>query len=85
MNRETASKWIHENVLGSLEVQEMLLITRSRLKALVDEGKLNPIKELKREKLFWKGDVMALKRQYLKEPKSNLYKNKHSKEDLKNV
>lgn len=74
MNRETASVFINSNVLGSQEVQEILKITRSRLKALVDEGKLKPIKQLTRENLFWLPDVEALKKLYLKDKKSNLYK-----------
>ncbi len=74
MNRETASAFINSNVLGSQEVQEILMVTRSRLKALVDEGKLKPIKQLTRENLFWLPDVEALKKLYLKDKKSNLYK-----------
>jgi hypothetical protein len=74
MNRATAKDFISTNVLGSQEVQEMLKVTRSRLKALVDEGKLKPIKQLSRENLFWLPDVEALKKLYLKDKKSNLYK-----------
>ena len=53
MNREAFKKLIDSNLLGSNDVQEILLINRSRLKALIDCGKLNPIKELKRESLFF--------------------------------
>ena len=74
MNREAASEFINSNVLGSQEVQEILKITRSRLKALVDDGRLKPIKQLTRENLFWLPDVEALKNLYLKDKKSNLYK-----------
>ncbi len=75
MKREAAAEFVSTNVLGSQEVQEALLITRSRLKALVDEHKLVPIKKLQRENLFWADDVEQLKKQYLKDKKSNLYKN----------
>lgn len=79
MKRETAKEFINNMVLGSLEVQEALLITRSRLKALVDEEKLVPIKKLQRENLFWADDVEQLKKQYLKDKKSNLYKQQNLK------
>lgn len=70
MKKELAAKMI----LGSLEVQEMLFINRSRLKAFVDEGKLQPMKELKRENLFWLLDVEALKAELLLDSRSNIYK-----------
>jgi hypothetical protein len=75
MNRDAFKKLIDSNLLGSNDVQEMLLINRSRLKALVDSGKLTPIKELKREMLFWLGDVEALKKEMLLDSRTNLYKN----------
>jgi hypothetical protein len=75
MNREAIQKMLDSNLLGSNDVQEILLITRPRLKALVDCGKLNPIKELKRESLFWLPDVEALKKEMLLDSRTNLYKN----------
>ena len=63
-----------ENILGSNDVQEILCINRSRLKALVDCGKLSPIKELKRESLFWKPDVDSLKNEMKKDSRTNLFK-----------
>lgn len=77
MKKELAAKM----VLGSNEVQEMLMIGKSRLKALVDEGKLKPMKELKREYLFWLPEVEAFKQDLLLDSRSNLYK--HSKGDAK--
>jgi hypothetical protein len=74
MNRESVKKILDSNLLGSNDVQEILLINRSRLKALVDCGKLNPIKELKRESLFWLPDVEALKKEMLLDSRTNLYK-----------
>jgi hypothetical protein len=65
---------IQDFILGSLEVQEKLLVNRSRLKALVDAGRLKPIKELKREMLFWAPDVERLKNEMIKNSKTNLYK-----------
>lgn len=61
-------------ILGSTEVQEMLLINRSRLAALVQEGKLTPFKQLKNEKLFYLPDVESFKKELLKDTRSNIYK-----------
>lgn len=74
MNRTAAADFIQMNVLGSQDVQDALAISRARLKALVDEGKLHPIKELQREKLFWLPDVERLKSLMLKDKRSNLFK-----------
>jgi hypothetical protein len=74
LNREAIKKILDSNLLGSNDVQEVLLINRSRLKALVDCGKLTPIKELKRESLFWLPDVEALKKEMLLDSRTNLYK-----------
>lgn len=74
MKREAAKDFIITNVLGSHDVQEMLLINRSRLKALVDAKKIIPIKELKRESLFYLPDVEQLKKEMLLDSRTNLYK-----------
>jgi hypothetical protein len=81
MKKELAAKMI----LGSLEVQEMLFINRSRLKAFVDEGKLQPMKELKREKLFWLPDVEALKAELLLDSRSNVYKHLKRGDSIKHA
>jgi hypothetical protein len=81
MKRETAEKFVALNILGSQDVQEALMINRSRLAALVDSGKLTPIKELKREKLFWLPDVEKLKAEMKLDTRTNLYK----QEDKKNA
>jgi hypothetical protein len=76
MKKDTAAikKAITANIMGSNEVQEILMINRSRLHALVEAGKLEPIKELKREGIFFKPEVMALKVEMLKDSRTNLYK-----------
>jgi hypothetical protein len=70
MKKETAALYI----LGSNDVQEMLLINRQRLNVLVASGKLTPFKELKRESLFWKPDVERLKAEMMKDSRTNLFK-----------
>jgi hypothetical protein len=73
--RARAADLIEVNVLGSEEVQDLLMINRSRLSAMVKAGKLDPIKVLKRECLFWLPDVLALRREMRKDTRTNLYKN----------
>lgn len=63
------------NILGSTEVQEMLCINRRRLSAFVLEGKIKPIKQLAKEKLFWLPDVEQLAAELMKDKRTNLYKN----------
>jgi hypothetical protein len=65
---------IKDFILGSTEVQEMLLINRQRLSALVLANKLQPIKELKKEMLFWRPDVERLKNEMMQNTRTNLYK-----------
>lgn len=74
MKREKAAEFVKANILGSNDVQEMLMINRSRLSAMVEAGQLIPIKELKREKLFWMPDVEKLKSEMILDTRTNLYK-----------
>ena len=70
MKKEQAAEMIR----GSTEVQEMLYINRSRLAALVTEGKLKPLKQLKNEKIFWLPEVQSFKNEMLKDTRSKVYK-----------
>lgn len=74
MKRESAVEFVAVNILGSQEVQDILKINRSRLGDLVKIGKLKPIKELKRENLFWLPDVLAVRNELVLDTRSNLYK-----------
>ena len=71
---KVTKEMITANVLGSTDVQDALCINRSRLNALVKGGKLNPIKHLKNEHLFYKPDVDQLKREMQLDSRTNLYK-----------
>lgn len=79
MNKETVAMFI----LGTNEVQELLMINRQRVLALVAAGKLKPFKELKRENLFWKPDVLNLMHEMALDSRTNLYKS--MKGELENV
>ena len=72
MNKETVAMF----VIGATEAQEILMVNRQRIRALIDAGKLVPFKELKRESLFWKPDVEMLKAELALDPRSNLYKSR---------
>lgn len=66
MNYKTESKegfiaLVQTEVLTSSEVLEELQITRQGLNSLVKRGKLIPIKELTRDKLFLKEDILKRK------------------------
>lgn len=74
MNRNEVKNFVNINILGSNEVQEMLMVNRQRLKALVDAGKITPIKELKREMLFFRLDVEMLKQEMMLDSRTNLFK-----------
>lgn len=50
------------------------MVNRQRLKALVDAGKITPIKELKREMLFFRLDVEMLKQEMMLDSRTNLFK-----------
>ncbi|OEF97044.1 DNA-binding protein [Desulfuribacillus alkaliarsenatis] len=53
-------KQIAENLCNSTEAAEILNVTRSRVNQLVDQGKLLPLREFSKDKVFWKPDVEAL-------------------------
>ena len=71
---EITKELITENIYGSTDVQEVLCVNRSRLNALVKGGKLNPIKHLKKENLFFKPEVDQLKREMMLDSRTNLFK-----------
>lgn len=75
MNRNEAAEFIQRNIMGSTEAQAFLMVNRRRLSALVEAGKLTPIKKLKGENLFFLADLVQLKHQLINDPRSNLYKN----------
>lgn len=74
MKTEAAKQVIQDNILGSHDVQEILLVNRQRLRALVEAGKLTPVKELKRESLFWLPEVNQLKQEIELDSRTNLFK-----------
>jgi hypothetical protein len=74
LNNNEAAAFVQTNVLFSVEVMELLMVNKARLKALVDSGKLTPVKKLNRERLFLLADVEALKNEMLLDSRTNLFK-----------
>ena len=59
-SRAALDKYIQEELLCVSEVIEILGFSRQYMSVLVQQGKLQPVKETKRERLFWKSDVLKL-------------------------
>lgn len=60
-NKEDFIKLVQSEVLTSSEVLEILEVSRQSLNSLVKRGKLVPIKELSRDKLFLREDILKRK------------------------
>lgn len=56
-SKEELAAWINQNVVSTAEAIEILGGTRQNLHGFVKNGKLVPIKETNRERLFWRSDV----------------------------
>ena len=60
-NKEDFIKLVQTEILTSSEVLEESQISRQSLNSLVKRGKLTPIKELPRDRMFLREDVEARK------------------------
>lgn len=60
-SKEAFIKLVQTEILTSSEVLEELQVSRQSLNSLVKRGKLTPIKELPRDRLFLREDVEARK------------------------
>ncbi|MDQ0340283.1 excisionase family DNA binding protein [Caldalkalibacillus uzonensis] len=61
--RDELIQFIREQVMTSAEAVEYLGVTRQTLNSLVQRGKLHPVKELKRDRLFLRSDLEARKKE----------------------
>ncbi|MEH7539778.1 helix-turn-helix transcriptional regulator [Bacillus thuringiensis] len=59
--KEQLTKFIQDEILNSSEALDILGCSRQYLNKLVKEGKLIPIKETTRDKLFYKQDIVKRK------------------------
>jgi hypothetical protein len=57
-SKEELSEWIAREVVGTSEAMEIMNCSRQNLHYFVQSGKLVPIKDTGRERLFYRTDVL---------------------------
>ncbi|SPT99203.1 Uncharacterised protein [Lysinibacillus capsici] len=60
-NRDDLTEYIKSEIINTTEALEILQCTRQNLNNLVQRGVLNPIKDLPRDRLFFKEDIVKRK------------------------
>lgn len=60
-SKDELAKWISHEVVGTSEAMEIMDCTRQNLHKFVQNGKLVPIKDTGRERLFLRSDLLARK------------------------
>ncbi|MCM3454416.1 helix-turn-helix domain-containing protein [Heyndrickxia oleronia] len=55
---EELKAFLQEQVVNTKQAAEILGCTRQNIKRIVDNGKLVPIKEMEKDRLFLKADVL---------------------------
>ncbi|NRG43528.1 helix-turn-helix domain-containing protein [Bacillus sp. CRN 9] len=60
-SREELVSFLNDEIITSTQAAEILQCSRQNIKRIVDNGKLVPIKELDRDRLFLKQDVLKRK------------------------
>ncbi|MCG7314132.1 helix-turn-helix domain-containing protein [Priestia flexa] len=60
-NREQLIEFLASEVVTTSDAIEMLGVSRQYVNKLVNTGKINPIRESPKEKLFLKSDILARK------------------------
>lgn len=58
-SKEELAAWIAREVVGTAEALELIQCSRQNLHKFVKSGKLVPIKEEGRERIFFREDVLA--------------------------
>ncbi|AKD30301.1 MULTISPECIES: helix-turn-helix domain-containing protein [Bacillus] len=56
--RDEIKKFLNEEILNTSEALEILGFTRQYLNQLVKAGELEPVKEMPRDRLFLKEDIL---------------------------
>jgi len=59
--REELTKYIQSEIINTTEALEILQCSRQNLNNLVKRGVLTPIKDLPRDRLFYKEDIVNRK------------------------
>lgn len=71
--REELEEWIRRELVTSTEAIEILGGSRQNLYQYVQSGRLVPVKESGRDRLFWRSDVLGRKEQ------ADAYKASHNR------
>lgn len=58
-SNEELKSFVADNIITTMEAAEILDCTRQNIDRLVSTGKLTPIKQTQRDKLFFKADILA--------------------------
>jgi hypothetical protein len=58
-NREELTSFIREELVNTAEVMQILNCSRQNVFDLIKRGKLMPVKELPKDRLFWRADILA--------------------------
>ncbi|MGE6365212.1 DNA-binding protein [Bacillus paramycoides] len=66
MSKKELIKFVNDEIVNTLEVLEILECSRQNLNKLVKSGALVPIKEMVRDRLFFKEDILRRKEQMKK-------------------
>lgn len=60
-SKEDLNSYIADELVSTAEAMEILECSRQNLHSFVKRGKLTPVKETNRERLFWRSDVLTRK------------------------
>ena len=60
-SKEELTAWISSELVSTAEAMDILECTRQNLHSFVKRGKLTPVKETNRERLFWRSEVLERK------------------------
>lgn len=60
-NKEEFIKLVQSEILNTTEALEILQISRQALNSLIKRGKIFPVKELSRDRIFLKEDIESRK------------------------
>lgn len=61
--RQQVEDFIHNEVLSTTEVAEILNVNKQRMSALINTERIIPVKKIGRTSLFLRQDVEALKKE----------------------
>ncbi|PHC65017.1 DNA-binding protein [Bacillus toyonensis] len=69
--KEELMRFIQEEIVNTSEALEILGCSRQNLNVMVQKEKVKPIKEMVRDRLYFKEDILENKKQMRKKADSN--------------